>query len=118
MEKRAIADLEARRSEAVRLPSVEETVERAMRLEKSLLENPTAGREALRHLFEDGKVLCRPQPEGVYLAEGKFFPLALFSLRPGVEPVKARDLEGSAGLLGPSRGTEPPCSIVGCAGRI
>jgi molybdopterin converting factor small subunit len=118
MEKAAIADLEARRSEAVRLPSIEETVERAMLFEKNLLENPTAGREALRHLFEDGKISCRPQPEGVYLAEGKFFPLALFSLRFGTEPVKARDLEGAAGLLGPSRGTEPPCSIVGCAGRI
>ena len=71
MEKAAIADLEARGSAAVRLPSIEETVERAMLFEKNLLENPTAGREALRHLFEDGKVLCRPQPDGVYLAEGK-----------------------------------------------
>jgi site-specific DNA recombinase len=74
MEKAAIADLEARRSEAVRLPSVEETVERAMMFEKNLLANPTSGREALRHLFEDGKVFCRPQPEGVYLARGQILP--------------------------------------------
>ena len=67
--------------------------------------------------------VCEPvgaggQPNGVYLAEGKFYPLALFSLRLAADAPKARDLEGSAGLRGTNRGSETPCSIVGCAGRI
>jgi hypothetical protein len=60
----------------------------------------------------------RPARSGVYLAEGKFYPLALFSLRLAAEAPKARDLEGSAGLHGAAGGSKPPCSIVGCAGAI
>jgi hypothetical protein len=75
------ADLEARGSEAIRLPSREEVVERALLFEKNLQEDPVSGREELRRLFEGGKVLCRPQPDGFYLAEGNLLPLALFSMR-------------------------------------
>ena len=118
-EKRAIADLEARGSGAVRLPSPEETIERALLFERMLLENPVAGREELRRMFDGGRVLCRPQPGGFYVAEGKFYPLALFSMRLSAQMPKAPDLGGSAGLhAGSNRGPEPPCSILGCAGRI
>lgn len=117
-EKRAIVALQDRGSTAVRLPSPEETVERALLFEKMLADDPVAGREELRRLFEGGKVICRPQPEGFYIAEGKLFPLALFSMRLGQETPKARDSSESAGLGGMNRGLGAPCSINGCAGRI
>jgi site-specific DNA recombinase len=119
VEKNAIKALLERRTAAVRLPSPEQTVERALLFERMLLEDPTRGREELRKMFEDGKVLLRPQPEGFYLAEGKFFPLTLFSLRLAPETPKARDSGESTGL--PALMDREPgfsCSILSCAGRI
>ena len=95
-EKRAIAELLERGSAAVRLPSPEQTVERALLFETLLLKDPTRGREELRRMFEGEQVLVRPQPEGFYIAEGKLFPLALFSLRLDASEAgttKARDSE-------------------------
>jgi DNA invertase Pin-like site-specific DNA recombinase len=115
-EKRAIAELQARGSDAIRLPSLEETAQRGLMFERMLAENPVAGREEMRKLFENGKVLCRPQPEGFYIAEGTLFPLALFSMRLTVQTPKPGDSGESPGLQGMSRGQEPSCSIVGCAG--
>lgn len=122
-EKRAIAELLERGSGAVRLPSPEQTVERAVLFETLLLKDPTRGREELRRMFEGEQVLVRPQPEGFYIAEGKLLPLALFSLRldsTEAETAKARDSEESAGLPAnrQSRGLPPSCSTVSCAGRI
>jgi site-specific DNA recombinase len=117
-EKRAIAELLERAGAAVRLPSPEETVARALQFEKMLLEDPTRGREELRRLFEDGKVMLKPQPEGFYLAEGKIFPLALFSVRIGPETPKARTLEGPGLSALLEREPEFTCSSHGCAGRI
>jgi site-specific DNA recombinase len=116
-EKRAIAELEAQGSAAVKVPSRAATIERAMLFEKNLAEDPVAGREELRRMFEGGKVLCKPQPEGFYLAEGTFLPAALFSLRLWEETPKARDFSRSAGLQGIPQ-PRTACSIVGCAGRI
>ncbi len=96
----------------------EETVERALLFEKMLADDPVAGREELRRLFEGGKVLCRPQPDGFYVAEGKLYPLALFSMRLEAGTPKARDFRESAGLGGMNRGLGAPCSINGCAGAI
>jgi hypothetical protein len=105
-------------STPVKLPSPEETIERATLFEKNLLEDPVAGREELRRMFAGGKVLCRPQPDGIYLAEGTFLPLEIFSMRLAAETPKALAPAGSEGLRGGKRGPEAPCSIVGCAGRI
>jgi hypothetical protein len=77
----ALKDLQAHGSAAaVRLPSRREVIERAMLLEKNLLED---------HLWPPGapaivrgrQVLCRPQPDGFYLAGGRFLPLAVSSIR-------------------------------------
>jgi DNA invertase Pin-like site-specific DNA recombinase/Arc/MetJ-type ribon-helix-helix transcriptional regulator len=117
VEKAAIKALLERGKAAVRLPSPEQTVERATLFEKMLLEDPTRGREELRKMFEDGKVLLKPQPEGFYVAEGKFFPLTLFSLRLAPETPKARDSGESTGL--PALMDREPgfsCSILSCAG--
>ena len=119
-EKRAIAEIVGRASAAVRLPSPEETVERAFQFEKMLLEDPVAGREELRLLFKDEQVLVRPQPDGVYLAEGTLLPLKLFSLRLRPETPKAHHSEESAGLPAILGHREPAfsCSSHSCAGRI
>jgi hypothetical protein len=63
------------------------------------------------------KVLLKPQPEGFYIAEGKFFPFTLFSLRLAPETPKARDSGESTGL--PALMDREPafsCSILSCAG--
>ena len=72
-------------------------------------------------MFEGERVLVRPQPEGFYIAEGKLFPLAPFSLRldaSEAETPKARDSGESAGLPAnrQSRGLSPSCSSPSCAG--
>ncbi len=112
VDKRAIAELEARATTAIRLPSPEETVQRALNFEKNLLANPVAGREELRRLFADGKVLCRPHVDGYYVAEGKILPLAIFSMRLA-EPAQEAPLSAAPGARG-----KTACSINGCAGRI
>jgi site-specific DNA recombinase len=122
-EKRAIAELLKRGSAVVSLPSPEQTVEHALRFEELLLKDPTRGREELRRMFEGEQVLVRPQPGGFYVAGGKLFPLALFSLRLDASTsitTKARDSEESAGLPASAerRGLSPSCSTVSCAGRI
>lgn len=121
-EKRAIAELVSRNNEAVCLPSPEETVERAFMFERMLLEDPVAGREELRRMFEGEQVLVRPQPGDFYIAEGTFFPLSLFALRlgGGAQTPKVHHSEESASLLAnrQSRGLLPSCSSLSCAGRI
>jgi hypothetical protein len=98
------------------LPSIEDIVARALLFERVLTEDPVAGREELRRLFADGKVLCQPQPDVVYVAEGKLLPLALFSMRVAPETPKARDSGESSGLR-VSR-ERAACSIIGCAGAL
>ena len=116
-EKRAIADLLQQGQGPIRLPTPDETAARALRFEEVLLADPIRGREELRRLFENGQVLLRPQPEGFYLAEGKLFPLALFSLRLDIPQTPLTS--ASRGLRSSSH-CEPAfsCSSDGCAGRI
>jgi site-specific DNA recombinase len=120
-ERAAIKDLVERGKAIVRLPSPGETIERAHLFEKMVVENPSRGREELRRMFHDGKVMLKPQPDRVYLAEGTLYPLGIFSVRLDPETPKARDSWESSGLLLSSLpGSEPgfTCSSIGCAGRI
>jgi hypothetical protein len=119
-EKQAIEELLSRRSAPVRLPSPDQLGEQALRLEKSLYEDPAGTREQLRRMFEGERILLRPQPESFYMAEGVFFPMALFStpLRESKTP-KARDSFESSGLPALlDREPEFACSSHCCAGRI
>jgi DNA invertase Pin-like site-specific DNA recombinase len=119
-EKRAIEEVLSRRSAPVRIPSPEEIVERALRLEKSLFEDPAGSREELRKMFEGQRVIVRPQPERFYMAEGVFLPLAAFATPLlDVETPKARDSGESSGLPALlDREPEFACSSLSCAGRI
>jgi hypothetical protein len=115
-EKRAIQELIERGNAIVRLPSSRPDY-RARVAAREDAEDPTRGREELRRLFANGRVLLRPQPEGHYIAEGKLYPLAIFSLRLEVETPKARDSLESSGL--PALLNREPlfsCSSTGCAG--
>ena len=119
MEKQAIEDCVRQGHAAVRLPTPEETVEHALRFEDVLLKDPARGREELRRLFDEGRVMLRPQPQGFYLAQGKLLPLALFSLR--LDERDERSLAPEGARPAPHRShreLEFSCSSHGCAGRI
>lgn len=103
-EKAVIADLLARAKSPARLLTPDEVLGRAMDLEVTLAGDPVRAREALRHLFKDGRIVLRPQPEGHYVAEADFFPLVALTPETTNPP---------AGAGGSSRGT-----AVSCAGRI
>jgi hypothetical protein len=60
----------------VRLPTPEALVERARDLEKVLVADPVRAREALRGLFEDGRIEMHPSEDGGYVAKATLLPLA------------------------------------------
>src|SRR4051812_18340507 len=41
---------------------------------------PVRAREALRQMFDWGRLILRPQAEGYCMAESRFFPLAMLRL--------------------------------------
>jgi hypothetical protein len=84
--------------------------------------HPTRGREQLRKLFEGGRLLVHPQPDGTYITESRFFPLKLLSLALDGAKQEAREPSSdvspgfSPDLL--STRLNSACSSDGCAGRI
>ena len=121
-EKASIKALLERAAVPIKLPSVELVVEKALALERMLLQNPTQGREQLRRLFEGGRLTVHPQPDGTYITESTFFPLKLLSLRLDPEKQEARRPSSdespgfSPGLL--DTRLNSACSSDGCAGAI
>ena len=99
----AIHDLERQAEKPIRLPSPEVVVGRALDIERMVAQDPTRARIELRKLFEDGRILLHPQPEGFYRAETTMLPLVLM-LGPQTQTVR----EGI-----PDRAT-----ALSCAGRI
>lgn len=81
-DKAAIAAIKSAAGKPVALPTPDELVERALALETVLAGDPLRAREALRRLFADGRVVLHPQPEGHYVAEGRFLPLVALSDMP------------------------------------
>lgn len=59
----------------VKLPSPEFLIERARELERLILADPLRGREALRGVLREGKIVMRPQGDSAYLAEFDFLAL-------------------------------------------
>jgi hypothetical protein len=78
-DKAAITSIKTAAGKPVALPTPEELIERALDLETVLSGDPLRAREALRRLFVDGRVVLHPQPEGHYVAEGRFLPLVALS---------------------------------------
>jgi site-specific DNA recombinase len=59
----------------VNLPTPEVLLDRARDLEKVLAADPLRAREALRAVFEDGRITVHPRADESYVAEGTFLPL-------------------------------------------
>ena len=108
-EKAAINEILARAKLPARLPSPEDVLSRAMAIETIFAGDPVRAREALRRCFKDGRIVLRPQPTKVYIAEADFFPLVALSpeLAPETENPPAR-----AG--GSSSGTTLSCAGAQC----
>lgn len=116
-EKAAIRALRDDAKAPVVLPSPDVVIERALSLERIAEHEPVRAREALRRLFEDGRISARPQPDGYYVAESRLFPLALLSLdlRDGVAETQKAQLLSEPGRLSK---LDVSSSSGGCAGRI
>lgn len=113
-EKAAIRDLEAVVSKPVRLPTPDEILRRARNLEQTLLTDPTRGREMLLNLFEDGRILLEPHPDGHYVAKSRWFPL--LALVQGANTSTPRSFSRPGRLDGCN--TLLSATALGCAGRI
>lgn len=78
----AIGELKQSLSAPVSLPTPATLLERAHDLDRVLSAGPLRAREALRTVFEGGRIAVHPQPDGSYVAEGTFLPLvAMASVR-------------------------------------
>jgi hypothetical protein len=84
----AIERLKGELKSPVRLPTPEALVERARDLEKVLAADAVRAREALRGVFENGRIEMRPREDGTYVANATFLPIAA---------VAAGDLAGRVG---------------------
>lgn len=113
-EKAAIRELEAVASKPVRLPSPDEVLSKARNLERTLIADPTRGREMLLELFQDGRLTLEPQPEGHYLARSQWFPLLALVSAPNT--TTPRSFSGPGRLDGCN--TFSSATALGCAGRI
>ena len=116
-EKSAIDAIKRQATKAVVLPAPDLVIQRALDLQRIAENEPLRAREAIRRLFEGGRLLVKPQPEGHYVAEGRLFPLALFTLdlsaRNTPETPKAQPLSEPGLQL-----NLDPWSSLSCAGRI
>jgi len=117
-EQAAIDALLRQASKPVDLPSPDVLLERALDLEALLATDPTRGREELKRLFEKGRLLVEPQPEGHYIARGRLFPLALLSLDLTPDTYKPRSFSAPGPVKKLDTNSFELWSSHGCAGRI
>jgi hypothetical protein len=78
-EKAEIASIEREASAPIRLPSPAELERFVVDIEARIAQDPLAGREHLRRLLKDGRIVLEPQPDGVYLARTHALPAVLFA---------------------------------------
>ena len=85
-EKAAIAELVAISEQPIAIPSPEELLGAFLDVERWLTNDIPQCREAVRLLFEDGKITLHPGDDGIYTAEASFLPLNAKRLarKPGV----------------------------------
>ena len=78
-EQAAIEEIKQQAQLPIRLPTPTEIEELAFDLDHRLANDPAAGREWLRRILKDEKLLLEPHPDGVYLAKGELLPLMLMA---------------------------------------
>lgn len=105
-ERAAIKALREQTEVPVLLPTPEDVLARARELERVLQGDAVRAREALRRVFDGGRILLHPGADGVYVAEGTFLPLV--ALAETTKPPARSPRASRPGSL----------SGVGCAGRI
>ena len=103
-------------SKPVDLPSPDVLLERAIDLEALLAADPVRGREELKRLFENGRLLVEPQPEGHCIARGRLFPLALLSLDLTAETYRPWSFSAPGPVKTPDTNLFKLWSSDGCAG--
>lgn len=89
----AVEALKRELKSPVRLPTPEALVDRARDLEKVFTAEPVRAREALRGVFENGRIEMHSGEDGTYVATATFLPFAAIAAgdlvaRAGDEPVK------------------------------
>lgn len=94
----------------VQLPSVEELTEIVLDVEARIKNDPTAARESIRKMLDDGRLVMEPRDDGSYHAKGILLPLDL--------PPKSRKPRGGSGPSGASGVSHEVVGNDGCAGRI
>ena len=104
-EQATMATLAAQVSEAPRLPSAEQMLERVFDLPARLAQDPLRGREELRRYFRCGAVRLQPQPDGAWIARAELLPLAAFVGLNAQRP-------------DPEASLDPAVYSDGCGGRI
>jgi hypothetical protein len=72
----AVEELKCALRKPAALPTPESLLERARDLEKVLAADPVRAREALRGIFQNGRIELHPCEDGTYLAKATFLPLA------------------------------------------
>lgn len=102
-ERAAIQNIKDRMNAPVDLPTPDRILERAQDLDVVLAADPVRAREALRRMFDGGRIMLTPGEDGVYVAEATFLPLVAL----------AETTKPPARSRGPGHGT-----AISCAGRI
>ena len=92
------------RSAEVRLPSPEQVAARMLDLQRLMRADPTAAREHLRRLFQDGVLNLVPGPDGIYTVEGVMLPVVM--------------LLGASNMSSSGTREKHVAPPYGCAGRI
>jgi site-specific DNA recombinase len=105
-ERAKLKELEASSVRPVRLPTPDEILEQARRLEQTLMTDPTCGREMLLQFFEHGRLTLEPQPAGHYVARSRWLPTRALT-------VNTRTPQSG----GPGRFVDR-ATALSCAGRI
>lgn len=69
---------------AIKLPTPDEMMKLVFDLERRLTTDVAKGREELKRVFRDGKIVLTPEPGRYYTARSEVLPLVLLTTPPSV----------------------------------
>ena len=124
-ESQEIAAILREAADPIRLPSPAELERLVLDIEGRIAQDPVAGREHLRRLLKDGRIVLEPQADGVYLARTEALPMVLFAASgtlgplgalagPKTENRRSRGIPGAAMSRLSSGGPLLPYSVTPC----